>query len=188
MQKGTDCLPSWSQDYLYSICSHRLSREKRKCFTVNSFNRNISRTRGEKSVTTQFPRLHSLWESKWKPQWSELFNVAVKSNSADSYPRILNIKAENSLQCKRPGHRPVQRQRTREIMERRPQTRTKAKTTNSQLIMASHVSNQQRGNSSEHLNCTPVTPLEGPLILHFARVVLQPFSARQLQIIHQICR
>lgn len=73
MQKGTDCLPSWSQDYLYSICSHRLSREKRKCFTVNSFNRNISRTRGEKSVSTQFPRLHSLWESKWRPQWSELY-------------------------------------------------------------------------------------------------------------------
>ena len=59
-------------------------------------------------------------------------------------------------------------------MERRPQTRTKAKTMDSQLLMASHVSNQQRGYGSEHLNRTPVTPLEGPLILPFARVVLQP--------------
>jgi len=91
--------------------------------------------------------------------------------------------------CKCPGNRPVQRQkRRREIMERRPQTRTKAKTTDSQLIMASHVSNQQRVYGSEHLNCSPVTPLEGPLILPFARVVLQPFSARWPQLIHQISR
>lgn len=52
----------------YTACAPIVSAEGEKmCFAVESYNRNISRTRGEKAVTTQFSRLHSLCDGKQKP-------------------------------------------------------------------------------------------------------------------------